>query len=73
VSGDLRTASRPVDDLPDLVGDARLVLLSAASHATHEFYALRADITRRLISERGSRSVGVEADWPTAARVNSSR
>jgi erythromycin esterase-like protein len=70
VSDDLRTASRPVDQLLELVGDARLVLLGEASHGTHEFYAMRADLTRRLIAERGFRGVAVEADWPAAARVN---
>ncbi|HEY3260387.1 MAG TPA: erythromycin esterase family protein [Pseudonocardiaceae bacterium] len=44
----------PADDvLFDLVGDARLVLIGEASHGTHEFYAARAAITRRLIEERG--------------------
>lgn len=61
---------RPVDDLVDLVGDARIVLLGEASHGTHEFYAIRSELTRRLIAERGFRAVAVEADWPAAARVN---
>jgi erythromycin esterase-like protein len=67
---DLRAAARPVDDLLDLVGDARLVLLGEASHGTHEFYALRAALTARLVAERGFRGVALEADWPAAARVN---
>jgi erythromycin esterase-like protein len=67
---DLRTAARAVDDLLGLVGDARFVLLGEASHGTHEFYALRAALTRRLVAERGFRGVAVEADWPSAARVN---
>ena len=32
-----------------IIGDARLVLLSEASHGTHEFYRERARITERLI------------------------
>src|SRR5215210_9041727 len=68
--GDLRGAARPVDDLAGLVGDARLVLLGEASHGTREFYELRAELTRRLVSERGFGAVAVEADWPAAARVN---
>jgi erythromycin esterase-like protein len=70
VGQELRGAARPVEDLLDLVGDARLVLLGDASHGTHEFYALRAEVTRRLIAERGFGAVAVEADWPVAARVN---
>src|SRR5207249_1180403 len=58
------------DRLLDLVGDARFVLLGEASHGTHEFYRARAEITRRLIEERGFTAVAVEADWPDAYRVN---
>lgn len=58
------------DPLMELVGDARLVLLGEASHGTHEFYRVRAEITRRLIEEKGFSLVVVEADWPDAYRVN---
>jgi erythromycin esterase-like protein len=61
---------RPLDDVVDLVGDASLVLLGEASHGTQEFYETRAELTRRLIKERGFRGMAVEADWPAAARVN---
>jgi len=67
---DVRSAARPLDDLVGLLGDARFVLLGEASHGTHEFYAIRAEVTRRLVAERGFRGVAVEADWPAAARVN---
>ena len=67
---ELRRRARPLDDLLALVGDARFVLLGEASHGTHEFYALRAELTRRLVAERGFRGVAVEADWPSAARVH---
>ena len=58
------------DSVLDLVGDARFVLLGEASHGTHEFYRERAQITKRLINERGFDAVMVEADWPDAYRVN---
>jgi erythromycin esterase-like protein len=54
----------------DLVGDASLVLLGEASHGTHDFYETRAEITKRLITEKGFSAVAVEADWPDAYRVN---
>ncbi|WP_035955137.1 erythromycin esterase family protein [Parafrankia sp. EUN1f] len=61
----------PSDDvLFDLVGDADLVLIGAASHGTHEFYAARAAMSRRLIEEKGFAAVAAEADWPDALRVN---
>jgi erythromycin esterase-like protein len=61
----------PADQvLFDLVGDAQLVLIGEASHGTSEFYAARAQITRRLIEDRGFGAVAAEADWPDADRVN---
>ncbi len=73
---DVRALARPLgvpadlDPLTERIGGARVVLLGEASHGTHEFYALRAELTRRLVAERGFRGVAVEADWPAAARVN---
>lgn len=58
------------DALLRLIGNARFALLGEASHGTHEFYLERAEITRRLILEKGFTSVAVEADWPDAWRVN---
>src|SRR6476620_8077858 len=58
------------DEFLDLVGDARLVLLGEATHGTHEFYQARAEISRRLIEEKGFTAIAVEADWPDAYRVN---
>jgi erythromycin esterase-like protein len=58
------------DPLMDLIGEARFVLLGEASHGTHEFYHERAQITERLIKEKGFTAVAVEADWPDAYRVN---
>ncbi|MBI3849921.1 MAG: erythromycin esterase family protein [Verrucomicrobia bacterium] len=58
------------DALLDLVGDAHFVLIGEATHGTHEFYRERAQITKRLIREKGFSAVTVEADWPDAYRVN---
>lgn len=58
------------DQLVEMAGEARVVLLGEASHGTHEFYEQRALITRRLIDEAGFNAVAVEADWPDAYRVN---
>ena len=54
----------------DLIGDARFVLIGEASHGTHEFYRIRAQISKILIAQRGFKAVAVEADWPDAYRVN---
>jgi erythromycin esterase-like protein len=54
----------------DLIGDAHFVLIGEASHGTQDFYHERAEITKRLIQEKGFTAVAVEADWPDAYRVN---
>lgn len=66
----LTGAVEDYDSLMDLIGDARFVLMGEASHGTHEFYEQRAEITKRLIREKGFTAVAVEADWPDAYRVN---
>jgi erythromycin esterase-like protein len=66
----LRGETTDFDPLLKMVGDARFVLIGEASHGTHEFYRLRAQITKRLIAEKGFNAVAVEADWPDAYRVN---
>jgi erythromycin esterase-like protein len=75
--GAIREAARPLtgtsvdfDSLLAMTRDARLVLLGEASHGTHDFYRVRAEITKRLIREQGFRGVAAEADWPDAYRVN---
>ena len=68
-----RPLSGDIDDynpVMDLIGNASLVLIGEASHGTHEFYRERAQITKRLIKEKGFTAVAVEADWPDAYRVN---
>lgn len=58
------------DPLLASVCDARFVLIGEASHGTHEFYRERAQITKRLILEKGFLAVAVEADFPDANRLN---
>ena len=60
------------DPLLQRIGDARIVAVGEASHGTHEYYAWRAALTRRLIEERGFGFVAVEGDWPDCYRVNRS-
>ncbi len=74
---DLGRAARPIegrdddyDELLDLVGDRRVVLIGEASHGSEDFYRERARITERLIEEHGFTVVAVEADWPDADRTN---
>ena len=66
----LKTVGDVTDALLALVGDARFVLIGEASHGTHEFYKYRAEITKRLITEKNFAAVAVEADFPDAYRIN---
>lgn len=66
----LRGGAGDYDPLLERIGDARFVLIGEASHGTYEFYAQRARITQRLITEKGFIGVAVEADWPDAYRIN---
>ncbi len=81
--GGVRALARPLRDEADLDplldrvgstedGGARIVAIGEASHGTHEYYAWRAALTRRLIEERGFGLVAVEGDWPDCYRVNRS-
>lgn len=66
----LTGSKQDYDLLLKMIGEARFVLLGEASHGTHEFYRERAEITKRLIQEKGFNVVAAEADWPDAYRVN---
>jgi erythromycin esterase-like protein len=59
-----------LDEIVELIAHKRLVLLGEASHGTHDFYDMRASITRRLISKHGFAAVAIEGDWPDALRVD---
>ena len=61
---------RDYDALLEMVGEHAFVLLGEASHGTHEFYRMRAQITRRLIEEKAFDAVAVEGDWPDAWRIH---
>jgi protein-L-isoaspartate(D-aspartate) O-methyltransferase len=59
-----------LEPLLDRIGDSRLVLIGESTHGTSEFYRMRELITRELIAKKGFSFVGIEADWPDAARID---
>ncbi len=59
-----------LDPLLDRIENTRLVLLGEASHGTSEFYAWRAEISKRLIEEKGFNFIAVEGDWASLYRLN---
>ncbi|HEY1231243.1 MAG TPA: erythromycin esterase family protein, partial [Ramlibacter sp.] len=60
----------PDEDLLRALATRRIALLGEASHGTHEFYAIRARLTRELIERHGCLAVVIEGDWPDAWQVN---
>lgn len=59
-----------LDALINLASSRPLVLLGEASHGTAEFYAWRAEISKRLIMEHGFSFIAVEGDWASIYRLN---
>jgi erythromycin esterase-like protein len=72
----LRRQAQPLETPDDInfllnqIGDACIVLLGESTHGTREFYRMRAELSKRLILEKGFDAIAVEADWPDALRVS---
>ena len=66
----IRSESRDLSTVVDWIGDASIVLLGEATHGTHEFYKLRAEITKALITKGDLDAVAIEGDWTSAGRVD---
>jgi erythromycin esterase len=63
-------SAKDLDPLINAVGDNRIVLLGEASHGTAEYYTWRAEISKRLIQEKGFNLIAVEGDWTDFYRLN---
>lgn len=59
-----------LDPLVDRIGSARFVLLGESSHGTSDFHRWRAELTKRLLTERGFSFVAVAGDWPDCHRLH---
>jgi erythromycin esterase len=64
----LENTDADLDLFIERVGDAHYVLLGEASHGTSEFDTWRAEITKRIITEKGFSFMAVEGDWPDCYR-----
>jgi erythromycin esterase-like protein len=74
--GSIKKFAKPFETVEDFdslinhIGDSKYVLLGEASHGTSEFYTVRAQLTKRLIEEKGFSIIAVEGDWPSCQSVN---
>ncbi|MDG0812860.1 erythromycin esterase family protein [Cohnella rhizosphaerae] len=64
------TGAAYAEALVDRAGEARFALIGEASHGTSAFYAERAELSKRLIVEKGFKFVAVEGDWPSCYVLN---
>ncbi|MBC3540977.1 erythromycin esterase family protein [Rufibacter sediminis] len=75
-TGFLTKGVYPLEDMGDLdllvkeIGNSQYVLIGEASHGTSEFYTWRANLTQKLIQEKGFTLIAVEGDWPAAYSLN---
>lgn len=58
------------DSMFNRIENQKLVLMGEASHGTSEFYVWRAELSKRLIAEKGYNFIAVEGDWPALSKVN---
>ncbi|CAF3693883.1 unnamed protein product [Rotaria socialis] len=65
-----QNATDDYDSIIVAIGNTHIVIIGEVSHGSHEFYAHQAEITKRLIQEKGCTIIACEADWPSAYRVN---
>jgi erythromycin esterase-like protein len=76
LTDEIKSLAQPIsgagdlDPLMNAIGDSRYVLLGEASHGTSDFYTWRAEISKRLVTEKGFSFIAVEGDWPDCYTVN---
>lgn len=61
---------RNLSGLAQRLADRRVVQIGEASHGTSEFYAVRAELSKRLIADHGFSFVAVEGDWPACRSLH---
>ncbi|MDP4084910.1 MAG: erythromycin esterase family protein [Bacillota bacterium] len=72
----IRQHSEPLRNFYDLepliqqINQQKYVLLGESSHGTSEYYKIRTEISKRLITEKGYTFIAVEGDWPACQEVN---
>ena len=59
-----------LNKIVEAIVDAKIVMIGEASHGTSEFYMIRAELSKKLIEQKGFQLIAVEGDWPSAQAVN---
>ena len=59
-----------LNKMVEAIGEAKIVMIGEASHGTSEFYTVRAELSKKLIEQKGFQLIAVEGDWPSAQAVN---
>ena len=60
-----------LENITDKIKDSNeILLLGECTHGTYEFYSVRSEITKYMISKKGYRIVLLEAEWPYIFLVN---
>ena len=59
-----------LNNIVDAIGDAKIVMIGEASHGTSEFYTIRAELSKKLIEQKGFQLIAVEGDWPSTQALN---
>jgi len=67
---DVRQDRTDLDELGDIVGDARIVALGEATHGTREFFAMKHRVLDYLVQEKGFTLFAMEATWPEMNRID---
>lgn len=66
----LLLSNASLNKIVEAIGDAKIVMIGEASHGTSEFYTIRAELSKKLIEQKGFQLIAVEGDWPSAQEVN---
>ena len=59
-----------LNKIVEAIGDAQIVMIGEASHGTSEFYTIRAELSKKLIEQKGFQLIAIEGDWPSTQAVN---
>ena len=70
----INKVAEPFEDVNNILNNIDpeddIVLLGECTHGTEEFYKIRADITKALVTKSRFRVIFIEAEWPDIYLIN---